>query len=233
MLISLLVVVLSSNTLRNDGNIESGFIFPFITNPYKMATPFYHILSYYYANPFVTIKETTIILHMYFSNFSSLCSFLQFSAIVSIVLEILMNRLPKEISSLRFLPWMTYRSQIVLTRASTQQFSMTSSGPSNQNYVQTTIRKDMHDVEHNITSLPIPNLQSRILNYPGITVAITADVFYLETWWWFRNLLKKLWTHLCGIIFSESEDTLSPHLSIRRAGILKRQPRRRSVWYVL
>ena len=104
MLISLLVVVLSSNTLRNDGNIESGFIFPFITNPYKMATPFYHILSYYYANPFVTIKETTIILHMYFSNFSSLCSFLQFSAIVSIVLEILMNRLPKEISSLRFLP---------------------------------------------------------------------------------------------------------------------------------
>lgn len=54
---------------------------------------------------------------------------------------------------------------------------MTSSGLSNQNYVQTTIRKDIHEVEHNITSLQLPNLQSRILNYPGITVAITADVF--------------------------------------------------------
>ena len=65
---------------------------------------------------------------------------------------------------------------------------MTSSGLSNQNYVQTTIRKDIHEVEHNITSLQLPNLQSRILNYPGITVAITADVFiykhddYLETY---------------------------------------------------
>ena len=59
---------------------------------------------------------------------------------------------------------------------------MTSSGPSNQNYVQTTIRKDMHDVEHNITSLPIPNLQSRILNYPGITVAITADSCPTQSW---------------------------------------------------
>ena len=59
---------------------------------------------------------------------------------------------------------------------------MTSSGPSNQNYGQTTIRKDIHEVEHNITSLQLPNLHSRILNYPGITVAITADVFYLETY---------------------------------------------------
>lgn len=229
MLISLLVVVLSSNTLRNDGNIESGLISSIYYKPLLNGDSFISYTIILLANPFVTIKETTIILHMYFSNFISLCSFLQFSAIVSIVLEILMNRLPKEISSLRFLPWMTYRSQIVLTRASTQQFSMTSSGPSNQNYVQTTIRKDIHEVGHNITSVQLPNLQSRILNYPGITVAITADVFYLETWWWFRNLLKKLWTHLCGIIFSESEDTLSPHLSILRAVILKRQPRRKSV----
>ena len=104
MLISLLVVVLSSNTLRNDGNIESGLIFSNYYKPLLNGDSFISYTIILLANPFVTIKETTIILHMYFSNFISLCSFLQFSAIVSIVLEILMNRLPKEISSLQFLP---------------------------------------------------------------------------------------------------------------------------------